>query len=451
MTNAARQVPPSNPDYDALFWLTSSPTLEVDGNGVVMRANVAACRIVDADPRAIEGQILSTLLGAPVTDAVREGGPEEIEAQLSSGPVPLLLRSAPRTLAGTGGPSYIVQLTRRVGRDEKDAERRGDASRWSLLDDVSHNLGTPLAIVAGYAETLAERWDDLPPADVAKATTAIRRHAHRAVEELQALQARVRISGGGSGTVPTTVLLAWLRRMLHGPLSANGTMLVGTSETEIVTIDIGNARQALLNICHLALNAEPTPLAIELRIRQVEAGTEFEVTSDGGITPPDDVTVRTTALIVKDCGGRYTPATPEEPAHRMWLPTAAPNTATSRRAQIPVALIEDDPDTASLIRASLANSSTLFDLVADERTFVAGLDAVRRTRPRILLLDQGLPDRLGTEGLEDLKDAVPGMTVVVLSASQPDGLRPADDLIWLEKGRVLADLGSELIDVLSAR
>lgn len=451
MSGSARPVPPTNPDYDDLFWLTSSPTFEVDGGGIVLRANSAACRLVDAGPREVEGSSLSTLLGVAVTDLVADGSPADIQAQLPNGPAPLVLRAFRREMSGTAGAHHVVQLTRRDGTRQRDADRRSDASRWSLLDDVSHNLGTPLAIVAGYAETLADRWEALDREDVERATTAIRRHARRAVDELQALQARVRISGGGTGAVPSSVLLAWLRRMLSGPLSSNGTVLVGGDMAEIVTVDIGSARQALLNMCHIALASEPRPLAVELGIHTADGGTEFSVQTDGGVPATDELAARTTALIVQDRGGRYTPATADDPVQRLWLPSATPAAGQGSRAQIPVAVIEDDVDTAALIRASIANSSTIFDLVADERTFAAGLEAVTRTRPRILLLDQGLPDRLGTDGLDDLRAAVPEMTVVVLSAQPPNGFRETSDLLWLEKGRVLADLGSELIEVLSNR
>ncbi len=446
---------PSNADYDALFELTSTPTLEVDADGMLVRANAAAARLLHIGVGRQQVQSLAGLLGASAMEVLGADGPHDMSAELDSGPTAVRLRAFRRTLGATAGDRFTVQIMRREGREAVDADRRSEAARLSLLDDVSHNLGTPLAIVAGYAETLAERWKDLEEKDIVAATAAINRHAHRAVNELRALQARVRVSGSGTGTVPTAVLIAWLRRILSGPLAANGTVLLDELDRAHVTIDVGLTRQALLNICQMALTSTPPPVSVTIAVATQQGGTEFRVFTHPPLQPVDAGTreARATSALATAARGRFTEATPDEPQHVLWLPDAA-TTERSDPPRIPVAVIEDDPDTAALIRASLHSSSAVFDLVADERTFAAGLIAVERTRPRILLLDQGLPDRLGTDGLDELHAASPGMTIVILS-SHEQGRWEAETgdmrgTHWLEKPRVLADLGPELIGVLAA-
>ncbi len=227
MQGRATPLSPSNADYDALFELTATPTLEVDINGVLLRTNAAAARLLHTGLGKTQDQTLSDIFGESALAVLTVAGPHDVEADIQGdGVTALRLWSVARDLAGAHGERFTVQVVRREGREAIDADRRAEASRLSLLDDVSHNLGTPLAIVAGYAETLAERWQDLDAEDIATATAAIHRHAHRAVNELRALQARVRVNGNGIGTIPTAVLVAWLRRMLSGPLAANGTVLL---------------------------------------------------------------------------------------------------------------------------------------------------------------------------------------------------------------------------------
>ena len=459
MQGRATPLSPSNADYDALFELTATPTLEVDINGVLLRTNAAAARLLHTGLGKTQDQTLSDIFGESALAVLTVAGPHDVEADIQGdGVTALRLWSVARDLAGAHGERFTVQVVRREGREAIDADRRAEASRLSLLDDVSHNLGTPLAIVAGYAETLAERWQDLDAEDIATATAAIHRHAHRAVNELRALQARVRVNGNGIGTIPTAVLVAWLRRMLSGPLAANGTVLLDNLHKAHATIDVGVTRQALLNICQLAMAGNQPPVSISIEVSAQARGTEFKITS----TPPmpaatsAEQAVRATNALANAANGHFTPASEHMPAHLLWLPDAAGADKQAPR-RIPVAVIEDDPDTAALIRASLHSSSAVFDLVADERTFRSGLAAVARTRPRILLLDQGLPDRLGTDGLDELHAVAPGMTIVILSADEEsnwvagEGATPNAKLThWLEKSRVLADLGPELIGVLAA-
>ncbi|MFT4744493.1 MAG: hypothetical protein ACI9AD_000336 [Nitriliruptoraceae bacterium] len=446
---------PSNADYDALFQLTATPTLEVNLEGTLLRANAAAARMLHTSLEGESKRTLGDLLGEKAMAVLTMPGPLDVEAELhgdSGGAVALRLWSVARQLPGAKGKRFTVQIVRREGREAVDLDRRAEASRLSLLDDVSHNLGTPLSIVAGYAETLAERWDDLDHEDIATATAAINRHARRAVNELRALQARVRVHSNGIGTLPSSVLVAWLRRMLSGPLAANGTVLLDDLRKAHVTVDVGVARQALLNICQMAMGCSQPPVSVSIQVTAQARGTEFRITSTPPVLPAATVDhyARATNALARSANGHFTPASVDMPAHLLWLPDAAGSDRQPPR-RIPVAVIEDDPDTAALIRASLHSSSAVFDLVADERTLHAGLTAVSTTRPRILLLDQNLIDQLATDELSELHAAAPGMTIVILcSQDQPGWVSAASAAHWLEKPRVLADLGPELIAVLAS-
>lgn len=449
---ASRREPP-NEDYDALFEFSSTPTLELDVAGVVLRMNAAAARLLDLRPQTAIGTVLDDLVGADITGALAREHPVTVTTTGSTGPTSLVVRSVRRQLHGTEGDRFTVQLTPAPAGDRPDAVHGGAPLHWSTMDDISHNLGTPLSIIDGFASTLLAHADELDPDALATAAAAIHRHAARAIDELRSLQARVRLDAGGAGTVPTSVLVAWLRRILDPSLLAANAALVGSWSVDTITLDVAVARQSLLNMCTVALHADPRPRALELTISTSDRGTVFRLTVDQDAAtvrrrPDTGFTIDVTTSLVATHGGTYRPPTTDDPTQELVLPTTAPRHHAAPPT-IPVAMIEDDPDTAALIRTSLRNSSALFSIVADERTFGDGLRALLSSNPRIVLLDQNLPDRNATEALDEVRAAAPDARIVVLSVRGRDEDLVDDQVVWLEKGRVLADLGTELLAVLA--
>lgn len=458
MEGRAARREPRNADYDALFQFSDTPTLEVDAAGVVLRSNAAAARLLDVRPELARGQTLDALLAADITTALASESAVTIAARLGDGgETPLVMRSMRRSLQATDGERFTVQLLPAPIHDlqQLDATRSGEPLHWSAMDDISHNLGTPLSIIGGYADTLVTHVGDMDPAAIARAAAAIHRHTTRAIDELHALQARVRLDAGGAGTVPTSVLLAWLRRMLEVNLVAANAALVGTWAVDTITLDVAVTRQALLNMCTVALQCEPRARVLELAVSSTDDGTVFELRPDPQPTAfvvADDAafTMEVTASLAAQADGRYDPPTSERCTQVLTMPSSSSRAPSTGVPTIPIAVIEDDPDTAALIRTSLRNSSTLFSIVADERTFTDGLRALEDCDPRIVLLDQQLPDRVGTDGLAEIRAAAPNARIVVLSVrGRPDAAGTDDGTVWLEKGRVLADLGTELIGVMA--
>lgn len=383
--------------------------------------------------------------------AGHDAGPGDAAA-----PRPRARNGTPRATARTDAWSDVARDAERrppgAAADRDDPpEPHDDVGRMSLIDDLSHNLGTPLAVVAGYAETLGERWGDLSPTELATATDAIRRHAQRAVEELRGIQARVRAIGTGSGVVPTNLLLAWLRRMLATPLSTTGSSLVEGHVPPQVAVDPSLARQALLTTCQALLGADHPAVRIQIDATTTREGTTFLVTGvDVGDLREDHLAMlEVTAAVVAEAGGGLEQLEGGT-RHVVRLPASSRTGATTRR--IPVAVVEEDSDTAALIRASLDSLANVFDVVVDARSLDEGMAAVSRTRPRLLVLDRLVPGAAASDVVARVRAASPGTTVVVLSThppSEPPAARDGD-VRWLEKGRVLADLGPELLAVLAS-
>jgi two-component system, OmpR family, KDP operon response regulator KdpE len=77
-----------------------------------------------------------------------------------------------------------------------------------------------------------------------------------------------------------------------------------------------------------------------------------------------------------------------------------------------VLLVEDEPRIRHFVRLALESQGCV---VAEAETAAAGLDAAGKTRPDLLILDLGLPDRDGLELIRDLR-AWATMPILVLSA-----------------------------------
>ncbi|HWW01887.1 MAG TPA: response regulator transcription factor [Candidatus Acidoferrum sp.] len=89
------------------------------------------------------------------------------------------------------------------------------------------------------------------------------------------------------------------------------------------------------------------------------------------------------------------------------------NTSRVNKA-IQVALVEDDPG----VRANLAtmlNSSPGFQCQAAYADGLAALKGIPAKRPDVVLMDINLPGMLGTECVSRLKNAAPGLPVLMLT------------------------------------
>lgn len=92
---------------------------------------------------------------------------------------------------------------------------------------------------------------------------------------------------------------------------------------------------------------------------------------------------------------------------------------TAEPAVITVVVIEDHTMVAEGVAASL-NATADMRVVAIAGTGDEGLAQVRRHQPTVLLLDQSLPDGLGTDLMPALHKASPGTRVLLVTAADTD-------------------------------
>ena len=87
------------------------------------------------------------------------------------------------------------------------------------------------------------------------------------------------------------------------------------------------------------------------------------------------------------------------------------------RSRIRALIADDDVDVRMLLRRWLERHGS-FDVVAEAGDGVAALDAARRLRPEVAVLDLAMPRMDGLEAAAAIRRLLPGTRIVVRSAFQ---------------------------------
>ncbi|MFL6156501.1 MAG: response regulator [Marmoricola sp.] len=82
-----------------------------------------------------------------------------------------------------------------------------------------------------------------------------------------------------------------------------------------------------------------------------------------------------------------------------------------------VLIVDDTPDTRMLIRLQLSSSDG-FDVVGEAGDGADAVDLARDLQPNLVLLDLDMPRMNGLTALPLIRDAVPNVRVIVMSAHQ---------------------------------
>ena len=120
--------------------------------------------------------------------------------------------------------------------------------------------------------------------------------------------------------------------------------------------------------------------------------------------------------------------------------------------EIRILLVEDSPAYARLVELLLEDALPTLAAVRHAGTLAGALRVLAHATVDCVLLDLSLPDAQGTEGLDRLAAAHPGLPIVVLSGREapglPEELAARGALAFVHKGEEAAGLAVALAGVL---
>lgn len=183
---------------EAILTCLQEGVLAVDPDGIVIRMNPAARRLLRIGTEAAEGARLADLLPTgelmrTVEEALAAGVTLEREV-VSEAPPPRILHlsATPLTLEKGAHGGIVVTLA-----DVTDL-RRLENLRRDFAANVSHELRTPITSIRGFVETLKEGAID-DPAEAARFLSIIERQAVRLSAIIEDLLDLARVERGEEG------------------------------------------------------------------------------------------------------------------------------------------------------------------------------------------------------------------------------------------------------------
>lgn len=224
--------------------------------------------------------------GAPIINIVRDPG---FAAYVQGGEYakPCLLRSVRmpgHTLSVRGvpfGEGRVMLLVRDVTQFE-----RLETMRRDFVANVSHELKTPLTVMSGFVETLADGWEDLSADDVRQLLALAGEQGarmQRLIEDLLTLSALETDAPPREEEVDMAALLAEVRQ--EAIVLSAGRHEISLDDFGPKTI-LGNARELRSAFGNLASNAvryTPAGGRIDLLWQTTGGGDALFTVSDNGI------------------------------------------------------------------------------------------------------------------------------------------------------------------------
>lgn len=224
--------------------------------------------------------------GYPITNLFRDAAfVDYLQARQYGTPLELRpLRSPGRVLnlqLVPFGEDQAMLLTRDVSQREKLETMRRD-----FVANVSHELKTPLTVVAGFIETLADGMDDIPKEDARHYLALAADQAGRMQRLIEDLLILSSMETGSPPPHEEEVMVDALLADVRGEIS---TLSGGRHQIEIDSdgpaLLRGNTKELRSAFGNLAGNAvRYTPAGGHIRLRwkrQPDGGAEFSVSDDG--------------------------------------------------------------------------------------------------------------------------------------------------------------------------
>jgi two-component system phosphate regulon sensor histidine kinase PhoR len=285
-------------EADAILQSMTSGVIALDGEQRILRANLAAERLLGIEHGRGRGRLLQEVLRQPeihalVGRAMREGDRREIECRLRSGAnVHVRIEPLKQSASITG---LLILL------DDVTQIRRLESIRSDFAANVSHELRTPITNIVGYVATLEQTgFDDA--AQARRFLEVIRHNAARLasiVDDVMALtrleQEKPRVDArspelphaSGDGNLPLQV--APLRPILdaavalHSEFAAKKNIRIELRVEDDLAARVHPAllEQAVGNLVSNAVSYSPSGTCVTVAASRIPDGVEIAVIDQG--------------------------------------------------------------------------------------------------------------------------------------------------------------------------
>lgn len=364
---------------------------------------------------------------------------------------------------------------------KRDQERMAavNAALDRFATAVAHDLKAPLSAIHGFASVLATA-SGLSPED-RELTTRLMATSRRAAAMVDDLLdfARHAGAGGERRAVDMEAVLDWALEMLAGTIRASGASISRQPVPPVWGNDSA-LRQVVLNILGNSLKYTKPGLWPTIRIGAEAADADGLVTiwvaDDGRGIPPEyraaafDLGVRlgvestngsepvessgsgiglaTCAAVVAHHGGRiWIDETPGSGGTTVYL--ALPNAELPQVVEQPdpgravtVFVIDDDPDSRSLVRLVLREGGgSVVGAAPEGSTALARLAELER-RPDVIVLDHRLPGDDGLSVAGRIRRRWPKQPIVLLTSHLDNRLRVAAQAAGIDATLPKQEIGS---------
>lgn len=191
--------------------------------------------------------------------------------------------------------SHLVANVRRQAREQAalTAEAETERMRSTLLASISHDLRTPLAVIAGASSTLGDRAERLSEAERTELVQSITRQAHELSEHVAKVLQMTRLESGSitldsDWTDLNDVVTSVLKR-LHERLASHRVVVELPPDLPLVRVDAPLIEQALGNLLENAGKHTPGGTVVRLRAQADAAEIVVSIEDVGGGLPDEDL------------------------------------------------------------------------------------------------------------------------------------------------------------------
>lgn len=287
--------------YHRLLREVRESTGALSDGGIILNAeheilwfNPAATRLLGLDPATDIGNRLDNLLRHPdFAEYLARAGGAAVTVPAPNGDAWLNVQIIPY------GKDQRLAIVRDVTRETKLERTRRD-----FVANASHELRSPLTVISGYLDTLAD--DEDVPASWRSPVQEMQRQAERMTRILRDLLELTRLESSGGLAPHDLVDVAAMLEPIARELQAGGNRPAVTLELKTDAALLGSESELhslFFNIANNAVRFTPPDGSVRISWHAADEGAEFEVV-DTGIGIPEEQIPRITERFYRVDPGR---------------------------------------------------------------------------------------------------------------------------------------------------